>query len=117
MRPTKISASGPPSTWWPGERCDKRVDRIGTVGVMMQPQLHMTFGWRHKIIKQQGSWYRYRRIIEHFEEVAFYDRVLLVSATTITIATAAPIAQTPSALILAPQRLTRSLSDMTQLSI
>jgi hypothetical protein len=37
-------------------------------------------------------------------------------ATTTTIRTAAPIAQTPSALILAPQRLTRSLSDMTQLS-
>jgi hypothetical protein len=36
---------------------------------------------------------------------------------TTTITTAAPIAQTPSALMLAPQRLTRSLSDMTQLSI
>jgi hypothetical protein len=40
-------------------------------------------------------------------------RVRLTSATM----TAAPIAQTPSALTLAPHKLTRSLSDMTQLSL
>jgi hypothetical protein len=44
-------------------------------------------------------------------------RVRRASAITSTIKTAAPIAQTPSALMLAPQRLTRSLSDMTQLSL
>jgi len=57
------------------------------------------------------------RLHAHRDRVIRYVRGRRTKATISTIATAAAIAQTPSALMLAPQRLTRSLSDMAQLSI